>query len=31
VLASVAWGNCLVVVPVGGVVRKGDVVRVLVV
>jgi molybdopterin molybdotransferase len=29
VLASVAWGNCLVVVPVGGVVRKGGGVRVL--
>jgi len=29
VLASVAGGNCLGVVPVGGVVRKGEVVRVL--
>lgn len=29
VLASVAWGNCLVVVPVGSTVRHGDPVRVL--
>ena len=31
VLASVAWGNCLVVVPVGGTVQKGESVRILLV
>ena len=31
VLASVAWGNCLVVLPVGGTVQQGESVRILLV